>query len=447
VISLLMTLITILAQRLGRHSQNSHLPASKNPIGFKKNRSLRAASKRPKGGQHGHVGTTLVKVPEPDEIVEHRIESCLSCAKKFTYQDEIEFESRQVFEIYLNTVVVEHRAETKECRSCGKKSTAKFPAAVTKAVQYGPTVKALSCYMSQAQLIPYNRIEELFRDFAGLPISQATLVSFNEEAFAKLSNFEEHLKRQLLKSKVNHVDETGISVNKDNYWLHVLSNEKWTYMLPHIGRNASAGQVMGVLEKYEGYLVHDHWKPYFQFKNCTHVLCNAHHLRELEWAHEFEEQAWAKKMKDLLLEMNQRCIESPDGLEGDAQAAFQKRYRSILKTGEKECPKNTQLAAKSKNKKLKQSKSRNLLERLKDFETETLMFMRIPGVPFTNNQAERDIRMAKVQKKISGCFRSLNGAYIFCRIRSFVSSAKKHSRSPLHCLEQLFAENRWEFAE
>lgn len=448
VFSVLLSMIIILLQKKGLNSGNSSLPPSKDPIGFKKERSLRPLSGRQRGGQLGHVGTTLEKVPDPDEIIEHHVKSCIGCGKSLQLVDALSFESRQVFEIVMKTFVVEHRAEVKSCRCCGKRNVATFPSQVKKAVQYGPQVKALSCYMSQFQLIPYNRIVDFFRDTAGLPISQGSLVNFNEEAYFALAGFEKHVQAELFKSKVNHADETGIKVDKGNYWVHVLSNERWTYLFPHIGRNATAGLVMGVLEAYEGFLVHDHCKFYFQFEKCKHVLCNAHHLRELEWSHEFEGQRWAKKMNELLVELNERVKVWGKALPKKEQLHFQRRYRRILDEGDKECPINeTRLAVKSKNGKLKQTKSRNLLIRLRDFEKETLMFMRVSGVPFTNNQAERDFRMTKVQQKVSGCFRSLEGAQMFCRIRSFLSTARKNSQSPLRSLTTLFAENSWNFAE
>ena len=191
---------------------------------------------------------------------------------------------------------------------------------------------------------------------------------------------------------------------------------------------------MGVLPFFTGILCHDHWKPYFQY-DCVHVLCNAHHLRELEWCIDFEKQVWAGTMKSLLVEINSEKIKE-GFISSERQEAFQRRYRTILTQGERECPITDKPSA--KRGRTKKSKSRNLLERLQNFEQETLRFMREVLVPFTNNQGENDIRMTKVQQKISGCFRSMQGAINFCRIRGFLSTCRKNHVNPTDALRMLF---------
>jgi transposase len=194
---------------------------------------------------------------------------------------------------------------------------------------------------------------------------------------------------------------------------------------------------MGVLPHYRGHLVHDHMKSYYRYENCIHCLCNAHHLRELERAWEEDHQQWAKSVQDLLIEMN-KAVDAADGaLSAGKQIEYQERYRNILKLGDDECPRPPPKEP-GKRGRQKKSKSRNLLERLRDFEGDVLRFMSVEIVPFTNNLAENDLRMTKVQQKISGCFRSMDGARIFCRIRSFLSTCRKNDVSPTEALRGLF---------
>jgi len=206
---------------------------------------------------------------------------------------------------------------------------------------------------------------------------------------------------------------------------------------PHEKRGKEAMDAMGVLENFKGISVHDHWKPYFQFP-CEHALCNAHHLRELERAWEQEGQKWAKKMQDLLLEIEKAVDEAGGSLSKKAAKEFRRRYRQILSRGKLECPLPGK-EAKPKRGRTKKSRSRNLLNRLVDYETEVLRFMVDKRVPFTNNQGENDIRMTKVQQKISGCFRSMEGARIFCRVRGYLSTCRKHGIAPTEALKLLFS--------
>jgi len=315
---------------------------------------------------------------------------------------------------------------------------------VSKAVQYGAGVKSLSAYMSLYQLIPYKRVEDFFADQIGLPLSSGSVFNFNMEAYTKLQEFETQMKEKLLNSPLNHCDETGININGGKAWLHCVSNSNGTYLYPHTKRGSEAMDEMGILPAYGGILCHDHWKPYYRY-DCTHALCNAHHLRELECAYEQDKQQWAKLTGNLLVEINKTVNKAGGKLPEVEIKKYQKRYRTILSKGEKECPLPEKV--KGKRGRQKKSKSRNLLERLRDYEDDTMRFMKIEIAPFTNNQAENDIRMTKVQQKISGCFRSMDGAKIFCRIRSYLSTARKNSVSSHQAMRMLFYGIKPKFAE
>jgi transposase len=329
--------------------------------------------------------------------------------------------------------VTEYRAEIIENEQ-GDQYVATFPENVTQAAQYGNSTKASSVYLSQFQLIPLERVRNYFEDQAGIRISKGSIAHFNTEASNKLDKFEDWAKAQLIASPLAHADETGINVGGKRRWLHSVSSKSVTLFHADEKRGNEAMDLMGVLPFFSGILCHDHWKPYFRY-SCKHSLCNAHHIRELDWSAEIDCQKWAKRMLDLLNEINDEKGKTAS-LTQQQQIAFQKSYRTILTQGEVECPivKTTEI----KRGRTKKSKSRNLLERFRDFEEEILRFMRDPMVPFTNNQSENDIRMTKVQQKISGCFRSMEGARQFCRIRSYLSTCRKNGISPTEALRLLF---------
>lgn len=304
-------------------------------------------------------------------------------------------------------------------------------------MQYGNGVKAQAVYLSQYQLIPYQRVQEHFQDQLQLPISAGSVFAFNQQAYALLEQFEQRLIAKLLAARVLHSDETGINIDGKIHWLHCVSNPHWTLYYAHAKRGLEALRDTDVLPRFTGILVHDHWKPYFQLQ-CLHALCNAHHLRELTFAHEQEGQAWAKQMIDLLLTIQQAVL-SHGGALPEAQAAHSReQYRALLQQAEDECPPPDPDKQPGRRGRQKRSKSRNLLERLRHYETETLRFMTDAEVPFTNNQGENDIRMTKVQQKIAGCFRSKEGADIFCRVRSYLSTCRKNQVSAAQALTMLF---------
>ncbi len=290
--------------------------------------------------------------------------------------------------------------------------------------------------MSQYQLLPYARVQEIFKDQFDLKISQGSLCNFNKEAFDKFEDFESSIIKQLKTKDVLNADETGVKIDADLAWVHVLCTPTLTFMVPHKKRGKEAMKDMGIIPNYKGVLVHDHWKPYLGYE-CEHALCNAHHLRELQWVIDFKDHKWAKSMRRFLLNLNKLVDEHGGLAPKDIQKKKHKRFREIIKLGNIECP-IYHPAKGSKNKKVKQTKERNLLDRLDDYEEQVLLFMKNKSVPFTNNQAERDIRMLKVHQKVSGQFKTLQTAKHFCRIRSCLMTAKKRGISPYDKLNLVF---------
>lgn len=430
-IELLVTIIALMTAKLGINSSNSGIAPSKDPGRPRGAKPGTPKTPRQPGGQKGHAGTTLEWVDKPDRIEPIAIDRRTIPPGRYTTAG---YDARQVVDIVITTEVVEYRAEILE-DARGGRFVADFPAAVTHRIQYGNGVKSQSVYLSQQQLIPYDRIREYFGDQCGIPISAGSVFNFNRQAYALLEPFESFLVQKLVHELVLHADETGIQIDKTLHWLHCLCNDRWTLFFPHAKRGGDAIKAMGVLEHFKGRLGHDHWKTYFQFPG-FHFLCNAHHLRELEYAWVEDGQRWALNLQLLLLDINSATSKAGGALDPDVALKFRSRYRNLLTRADRECP--ARPAKPDTKRRVAQSKSRNLLERLRGFETETLRFMTDPLVPFTNNQCENDLRMTKVQQKISGCFRSFEGAQIFCRVRSYLSTCRKHDIPATEALRALF---------
>jgi len=432
-VTMLIMVVRLLTNRVNLNSRNSSKPPASDPNREKKSR---AKNKRPPGGQNGHNGNTLTKIDEPDEIKTLKIDRRTLPRGDYT---DAGFESRQRFDIRISRHVTEYRAQVLVNKQ-GKRFVAEFPAELTRPAQYGGSIKANAVYMSMFQLIPYERVQTHFAEMFGIPLSAGSLYNFNLDAFNRLAPFIALAKHQLGHHEpVLHADETSINVDGKRLWLHGASNERWTFIAPHARRGKEAMDEIGILPNFKGYLVHDHWKPYYKYEGCIHVLCNAHHKRELTRAFEQDGQEWAKDMEVLLDDINAAVKEAGGRLSSEASKQWKQKYRRLLKRAEKECPPPEPDPDKKKKGRLARSKARNLLERLRDYEADVLCFMDVEAVPFTNNQGERDIRMTKVQQKISGCFRSMQGAEIFCALRSYLSTCRKHEVGVGEALECLFA--------
>ena len=435
VVEVLITIIELLIEKLGSPtSRTGHVPPSQDPHRAKEIGKGKPGKRKP-GGQPGHEGSTIERVADPDRVEPLSIDRrTLPKGKRYKRcKDEV----RQVIEITVSREVIEYRAEVLEDED-GRRYVAEFPAEVTRPVQYGPELKSQVVYFDIYQLLPFARIQEYFWDQVDIGISQGTIWNMVLQAYEMLEPFEPLAKRKLQAAVSAHFDETGINIGGKLHWLHSASNDRWTLTAPHEKRGKEAMDAIGILPAFGGIACHDHWKAYFQYQQCQHVLCNAHHLRELEWVTEHEGHRWASRMQTFLLDTNKMVADTAQGaLSKKAQAERQRRYRSILRQADKECP--PEKAAKSPTRgPQKKSKERNLIERLREYEEEVLRFMADPLAPFTNNQGERDIRMNKVQQKISGCFRSFEGAKVFCRIRSYLSTCKKNGIAPTEALSLLF---------
>ncbi len=435
-IKILIVVVKLLTDRLGLNSSNSSKPPSSDLNRIKKPRSKNA--NKP-GGQDGHTGSNLEKVENPDDIIPINIDRRTLPAGNYS---ECGYECRQVFDIRISRFVTEYRAQVLESDN-GKRFIAEFPPEAACATQYGASIKANAVYMSMFQLIPYERIQTHFSEIFNIPISAGSLYNFNENAYHRLEIFEALNKDQLRKSGALHVDETGVNIGGKRHWLHNASTAEWTFIAPHARRGKDAMDSMEILPRFTGLMIHDHWKPYYRFEGCLHVLCNAHHKRELTRAYEQDGQNWALEMENMLDNINEETKKAGGCLPENESKKWRRKYRALLKKADAECPApEVELITPPKRGRIARSKSRNLLERLRDYEGDVLRFMDNSLAPYTNNQGERDLRMTKVQQKISGCFRSMKGAEIYCRIRSYISTCRKHNVGVGEALECLF-EGRW----
>ena len=286
-------------------------------------------------------------------------------------------------DIDIRRWVTEYQAEVVENVN-GERFVAPFPEGLVRPIQYGDGIKAHAVYLSQYQLLPFKRIEDYFRDQFALPISSGSLVNFNEEAGRRLEPFGRWAKQNLVDEPVIHADETGVNLSGKRHWLHCLSSDRLTLFEVHAARGSEAMDAMGVLPIYTGVAVHDHWSPYFKY-NCVHAMCNAHHLRELQRAWEQDGQRWAQRMHALLIEINKAVSDAGGALDAVDATRFRARYRRLLAKADLECPPPDESQRNGRRGRLRRSKARNLLERLRNLEAETLRFMIERNVPFTNN--------------------------------------------------------------
>jgi transposase len=433
--------VEALEQRLNKDSHNSHKPPSSDGLSRgKKPQSLRGKSGKKSGGQPGHPGQTLRPREKPDEFHLHTPPTCAHCGSSLEAVAPCATERRQVFDLpKLALWVTEHQAQTKRCPHCLECTRAPFPIGVSQAAQYGPGILALSVYLQSYQLLPYARSAELLRDLFGHAPSQGTLAAALEHAYTGLAPVEQAIRAAIRDSGVVHFDETGIRVQSRLHWLHTASTERLTLYAAHPKRGRQAIDAVDILPQMSGTRVHDAYASYLSYEG-TYALCNAHLLRDLIGLGECSPQPWIQGMLALLRESKQqveRAREAGDSALNAAQlATLETGYDALLAQGHAANPVLPPAARTGRRKRLP---AQNLLDRLDRHRGAVLAFVYNFAVPFDNNLAERDLRMAKVQQKISGGFRSDQGAAFFCRIRGYISTLRKQRSHVLSALSSLFS--------
>lgn len=354
-------------------------------------------------------------------------------------------EKRQVFDIpAIRIEVSEHQVLRKVCPFCGTTNTAEFPPEVTQPTQYGSNVKSHAAYFSNYHHIPLKRSADMFEDVFRHRVSEAVILDASCEGADQVRSSNERVKQQLIETSVVNFDESRMRVTGKGQWLHVASTPELTYYDIHQKRGQEAMEAIGILPEFRGTAVHDHWKSYFTYDHCQHSLCNAYHLREIKFVADQYQQEWAEQMSTLLAAINAEVTQTrpiSDHLETSKLTEFETRYDEILDVGFKANPPPTEDEQQPKKRgRRKQSPPKNLLDRLQQYKPEVLRFMVDCRVPFDNNQGERDIRMMKVKQKVSGTFRTEEGAKRFCRLRGYISTARKNGVNVLEALKGAFQE-------
>lgn len=434
--------VSELEKRLAKNSHNSHKSPSSD--GLKKKRrtkSERQVSGKPSGGQIGHTGHHLALSSAPDQIIYHAVTDCAGCGYDLADTAVQRMQRRQVFDIPpLALEVTEHQLEQKQCPCCGVKNKAVAPEHVTATVQYGHRVQALLVYLHHGQLLPYQRTMDVMRDVFGHTMSQGTLANLIQRTVTSVTPFVDAIKERLFQSAVVHMDETGMDVLPKRQWVHVYSTANETFYAIHPKRGKEAMESIGFVPAYRGIAVHDAWQSYFTYTNCQHALCNAHILRELTYLHEQEGQEWANHFHHLLVQMKREVdlyAQTQVPLPEVYKKQWENAYDLLLREASDGLQVNYTEHQQTERKSMRRSPARNLLDRLVMHREKILFFLRDPRVPFDNNQAERDLRMIRVKEKISGLFRSQEGAEAFFVIRSFLSTAQKQGERLLDALQRV----------
>lgn len=427
-------------EKEAKTSKNSSKSPSSDPF-YKKNnkRNIQDKTNRNQGGQKGHEGRTLNQVENPDDRKYCHVNYC-KCGHHLS-DNIVREEKRQVFDIKHGKIfVMEYVIEVIKCPKCGCICKGEVPEGVTSPVQYGEYIKCIGVYLVCYQMIPYQRASEVFEDIFGHYVSPATIYKWEKECFDGLSEYEKAILKMLILSRVLHVDETMLNVNKVGMWLLSYSTKHITYFTVSEKKDKDAMDAVGILPGFTGFLVHDYYSVYFQYTSCFHILCNAHHLRDLNFIYEIQEQIWGQEMILLLIKIKKAVEKAKElelnSLEPSLINAYTLEYNEILERAEQNNPRAKR--EKGQRGRVKQTKSRNLLDRFIEHSDSILKFMSDFTVPFDNNQVERDHRMMKTHQKVSGCFRSKEGADYFACCRGYISTLKKNKQNVLEGIHLVF---------
>lgn len=416
-------------------SKNSSLPPSQTD----------ADETTPKGKDTGkgllQNGERFANSRTVESVEVSTVEHCETCGEDLRSQEPNGHERRTKIDLVFEKVVSHIDAEIKQCPSCDTQTKGVFPADRLGPMQYGLGIKAYLLNLLITQMVSLNRAKKQLQTLIGVVISEATLLRYILQLNEALSVWESRSIEQLLAAPVLHVDETSMRVNKTNHWVHVYSSGTTTVKFLHRSRGTEAIEHINIIPRYGGIIIHDCWASYLSYEHCGHGLCSSHLLRELTFIVESNGYRWASNMKALL---QQTCAKvaarKRKTLTVQEYASLQKRYRNILTRGEKELPPIPK-RIKGQRGRIAKSDAHNLWERLSEHEQAVLLFARHPDVSFTNNRAERDLRMGKVKQKVSGCFRQVRLAGAYCRISSYLQTMAYRGFNPLIAIQLAFSDD------
>ena len=425
-----LLMAVFMERRTTKDSNNSSKPSSQT-------HGDDTAASRPgangKGKAQNHARSSNTRTVETVQV--SQVHVCETCGEDLDNTPCDGHERRTKIDIVFEKVVSHVEAEIKQCPRCQERTKGRFPADMPGPLQYGSGVKAYVLNLLIAQMVSLKRVQQSVMTLIGEVISEATLLKYVMQLHHSLARWEQSAIEQILAMPVMHVDETSLRVNRKNYWIHVCSAEEITCKFLHPKRGREAMEAIGVIPRYGGVVIHDCWASYLAYEHCGHGLCGSHLLRELTFIVDANGYAWAANMKRLLQET---CVivakRKSKKLSRREYKNLQKRYRNILTRGENELP---PIPARQNGKRgcIAKSDAHNLWERLKQYETAVLLFAKLSHVPFTNNRAERDLRMSKVKQKVSGCFRTDTFAEAYCRISSYLQTMANKGYNPLTAIQ------------
>ena len=432
--ALLMLFELLMAVFMEKHtpksSANSSLPASQSPEDATARTRPGAKGKGPEANDArcAHTRTRT-------HVVELVVETCTHCGEDLTTTAATGHERRTLIDIVFEKVVRHTDAEIKHCPRCHAETRARFPRALPGPLQYGPGIQAYVVHLLVAQMLSLKRVAQSMHALIGQLLSEATLLGYIAQLHQALAEWEHHAIERLLAQPAMHVDETSLRVDRKNHWIHVYSAGTLTVKRLHPKRGCEAIEAIGIIPRYGGVAIHDCWASYLSYAHCDHALCGAHLLRELAFIIDAHDYTWAKRMKRLLTDTCHAVSKrKAKRLSAKAYKALQQRYRTILTQGERELP-PIPPRHKGQRGRVAKSDAHNLWERLKKYESAVLRFAKHPDVAFTNNRAERDLRMSKVKQKVSGCFRTRKYAEAYCRISSYLQSMANQGYNPLVAIQ------------
>lgn len=429
---LVQLLVSVFMEKsLRKNSKNSHKPSSQTD----KDESAKAAPSNQSRGKP----EDLERSANSRTVVVHgeiaKVAACARCGSDLKNTPCIDHERRTKIDIVFEKVVTHVDAEIKNCPNCKAQTKGQFPADLHGPLQYGDGVKAYLINLVIAQMVALARAQKMMKSLIGVTIAESTILGFIMQLYKSLERWEVSAKEALLKSAAMHSDETSLRVAKKNHWEHVYSAGELTLKCLHAKRGKQAMDDIDILPRYSGVVVHDGWASFFKYTGCRHALCGSHLLRELTFVIESNGYPWAKNMKRLLQETCKKIsLRESKKLTIPEYTRLQKRYRAILARGDAQLPEIPERSEATRGR-IAKSDAHNLLERFKLHEDAILLFAKESVVPFTNNRAERDLRMDKVKQKVSGCFRSIEAANAYCRISSYLATMANRGVNPLIAIQ------------